>query len=35
MGGPVWIPKVCNGKNKVFFFFSGERSRAKDIFSSA
>jgi hypothetical protein len=31
IGGPVWIPKVYNGKNKAFFFFSGERSRAKDI----
>lgn len=31
VGGPVWIPKVFNGKNKAFFFFSGERSRAKDI----
>src|SRR5207237_442157 len=28
---PVWIPKVFNGRNKAFFFFSGERSRAKDI----
>jgi hypothetical protein len=31
IGGPVWIPKVYNGRNKAFFFFSGERSRAKDI----
>ncbi len=23
-GGPVWIPKVYNGKNKTFFFFSTE-----------
>lgn len=23
-GGPVWIPKVYNGKNKTFFFFSYE-----------
>jgi hypothetical protein len=35
VGGPVWIPKVYNGRNKVFFFFSGERSRAKDIASSS
>ena len=35
IGGPVWIPKVYNGKNKAFFFFSGERSRAKDIVSSS
>jgi hypothetical protein len=24
-GGPVWIPKVYNGKNKTFFFFNLER----------
>ena len=35
VGGPVWIPKVYNGKNKAFFFFSGERSRAKDIVSNS
>ncbi len=23
-GGPVWIPKVYNGKNKTFFFFTYE-----------
>jgi len=23
-GGPVWIPKVFNGRNRVFFFFSYE-----------
>src|SRR5205085_4506353 len=34
-GGPVWIPKLFNGRNKAFFFFSGERSRAKDIASSS
>ena len=35
IGGPIWIPKVVNLRNKAFFFFSGERSRAKDIISSA
>ena len=25
VGGPVWIPKVYNGKNKTFFFFSFEQ----------
>jgi hypothetical protein len=25
-GGPVWIPKVYNGKDKTFFFFSYESS---------
>ena len=24
-GGPVWIPKVFNGKDKVFFFFAWEQ----------
>ena len=23
-GGPVWIPKIYNGKDKTFFFFSYE-----------
>src|SRR3984957_1437324 len=26
-GGPVWIPKVYNGKNKTFFYFALERFR--------
>ncbi len=25
VGGPVWIPKVYNGKDKTFFFFNYER----------
>jgi hypothetical protein len=25
VGGPVWIPKVYNGRNKTFFFFNYER----------
>lgn len=24
-GGPVWIPKIYNGRNRTFFFFSYER----------
>ncbi len=24
IGGPVWIPKVYNGKNKTFFYFSSD-----------
>jgi hypothetical protein len=24
IGGPIWIPKVINGKNKLFFFFTFE-----------
>ncbi|MGA2327046.1 MAG: carboxypeptidase regulatory-like domain-containing protein [Bryobacteraceae bacterium] len=35
IGGPVWIPKIVDGRNKVFFYFSGERSRAKDIVSNS
>ena len=27
LGGPVWIPKVYNGQNKTFFFFSQEFRR--------
>jgi hypothetical protein len=26
-GGPVWIPKIYNGRNKTFFFFSYEQYR--------
>ena len=25
MGGPIWIPKVYNGRDKLFFFFSWEQ----------
>lgn len=24
IGGPIWIPKLVNGKNKIFFFFTYE-----------
>jgi Carboxypeptidase regulatory-like domain/TonB dependent receptor len=27
VGGPIWIPKVYNGRNKTFFFFSFEQFR--------
>ncbi|HET9088180.1 MAG TPA: carboxypeptidase-like regulatory domain-containing protein [Acidobacteriaceae bacterium] len=27
LGGPVWIPKVYNGRDKLFFFFSWEQLR--------
>ena len=27
LGGPVWIPKLYNGKNKTFFFFSYQAYR--------
>lgn len=29
IGGPVWIPKVFDGRNKLFFFFAYERSYYK------
>ena len=29
-GGPVWIPKVFNGKNKVFWFFGYEGLKDSD-----
>src|SRR5262249_52472265 len=31
VGAPVWIPKVYNGKDKTFFFFSFEQFRQKLI----
>ncbi|HET7106450.1 MAG TPA: carboxypeptidase regulatory-like domain-containing protein [Candidatus Acidoferrum sp.] len=33
-GGPIWIPKVYNGKNKTFFFFAYEGFRLKNGGSS-
>lgn len=30
VGGPVWLPKIYNGKNKSFFFFSYEAFRNRD-----
>jgi len=30
VGGPVWIPKVFNGKNRVFWFFGYEGLRDSD-----
>jgi hypothetical protein len=30
VGGPVWIPKLYNGKNRTFFFFSYEAFRNRD-----
>ena len=31
VGGPVWIPKIYNGRNKTFFFWSYEQYRNKNI----
>jgi hypothetical protein len=30
-GGPVWIPKIYNGKNRTFFFFNFEQYRENFI----
>src|SRR5437588_260437 len=30
IGGPVWIPKVYNGKEKTFFFFAYDGTRNQD-----
>ena len=36
VGGPVWIPKVYNGKNKTFFFFDYEGMKQRqNTFSTA
>src|ERR1035438_10502171 len=29
LGGPVWIPKVNDGRNKTFFFFSEQSNRQR------
>jgi hypothetical protein len=34
LGGPVFIPKLYDGRNKTFFFIAGERSRAKNYTST-
>ena len=31
IGGPVFIPKIYNGRNKTFFFFSYETSRGSSV----
>jgi Carboxypeptidase regulatory-like domain/TonB dependent receptor-like, beta-barrel/TonB-dependent Receptor Plug Domain len=33
VGGPIYIPKLYDGRNKAFFFFAGERSRYKNLAS--
>ena len=35
VGGPVYIPKVYNGKNRTFFFTNYERTRVRDFNSIA
>ena len=34
-GGPVWIPKVYNGRNKTFFFTDYEATRRRTSASSS
>jgi hypothetical protein len=34
-GGPVWIPKVYNGKNRTFFFISEQSLRARPTYSAS
>lgn len=29
IGGPVWLPKIYNGKNRTFFFFDYESNRQR------
>ena len=31
IGGPIVIPKIVNGRNKVFFFFSYEGQRQTSL----
>lgn len=31
LGGPVWIPKIYNGRNKLFFFTDWERTTRRQI----
>ena len=35
VGGPVWLPKLYDGRNKTFFFWSYERFRNKNINTSS
>lgn len=35
IGGPVFIPKLYDGRNKTFFFVAGERSRARNLNSTS
>lgn len=30
-GGPIWIPKVYNGRDKSFFFFAAEKYRQREL----
>ena len=34
-GGPVWIPKIYNGRDKTFFFFAAEKYRERQLIFGA
>ncbi len=34
IGGPVWIPKLYNGKDKTFFFFNWEEYHEQDLYNT-
>jgi hypothetical protein len=34
VGGPVWLPKIYDGRNKTFFFWSYEQYRSKQVTQS-
>jgi hypothetical protein len=34
IGGPVWIPKLYNGRDKTFFFFNWEQYRETTLYST-
>jgi hypothetical protein len=31
LGGPVWLPKIYNGRDKTFFFFNFEQFRLNEV----
>jgi hypothetical protein len=33
-GGPVWLPKFYNGRNRTFFFFSFEQQRVNQVINN-
>ncbi|HZT39899.1 MAG TPA: carboxypeptidase regulatory-like domain-containing protein [Bryobacteraceae bacterium] len=35
LGGPVYLPKIYNGKNRTFFFFNYEATRTRDFTSTS
>jgi hypothetical protein len=35
LGGPVWVPKLYNGRNKTFFFYSMEKFKQTNVVVSS